>query len=223
MKRRDFLALTAAAGPAAAAEGWIHPFAQDGPPSGWLVREWFDVARPAEGDTGWRVRRGILQPGSRRGTWLLSPREYGDFIIELEIRLTERGNSGLALRAPLYGDPAFDGMELQFADLRYNPQAQESELTGGIYRAIAPRKQLYRPLEWNKCRVELKGTWLKAMLNGEVIHDLDLSTQNQPVNRHDGAAAPPVCRRPRRGRIGFQHLSRDNAPIWIRGVRLKEL
>ena len=46
----------------------------------------------------------------------------------------------MALRAPLKGDPAFDGMELQVADFRYNTRAKDSELTGGIYRAIAPIK-----------------------------------------------------------------------------------
>jgi hypothetical protein len=35
-------------------------------------------------------------------------------------------------------------MELQVADYRYNTQAKPSELTGGIYRAIAPSKQVYK-------------------------------------------------------------------------------
>ena len=62
----------------------------------------------------------MLTPGKQRGTWLVSEKEYGDFVLEFEIKLTERGNSGVALRAPMKGDPAFDGMELQVADLRYN-------------------------------------------------------------------------------------------------------
>src|SRR5689334_9714455 len=122
----------------------------------------------------------------------MSAKEYGDFVLEFEIKLTEVGNSGLALRAPMHGDPAFDGMELQFADYRYNTEAKDSELTGGIYRAIAPSKQVYKPTEWNKARVELKGSHLKVTLNGEVIQDTDLSTHNEPVKRHDGTDAPPV-------------------------------
>jgi hypothetical protein len=114
-------------------------------------------------------------------------------------------------------------MELQLADLRYNPKAKDSELTGGIYRAIAPTKQVYRPTEWNKCRVELKGTHLKVVMNGEVIQDTDLTKFDQPVKRHDGTDAPPIKDRPRRGHIGFQHLSQENAPVFIRGARLREL
>ena len=105
----------------------------------------------------------------------------------------------MALRAPLYGDPAFDGMEMQVADYRYNTSAKDSELTGGIYRAVAPTKQVYRPTQWNTFRIELKGDHLKVTANGEVIQDVDLSKQEQAVKRHDGSAAPPIKDRPTAG------------------------
>src|SRR4026207_849866 len=119
-----------------------------GTPQGRIVRQWDDVSKPAP-DVVWKVENGILHGGLPRGSWLMSEKEYGNFILEYDFRLGERGNSGCALRAPLKGDPAFDGLELQMADFRYNPQAKDSELTGGLYRAIAPRKQVYKPTEWN--------------------------------------------------------------------------
>jgi hypothetical protein len=202
--------------------GFIELFPGNGSPEGWLVRQWDDVSKPVK-DAEWTVTDGVLHSGRQRGTWLMSKEQYGDFILEFEIKLTERGNSGVALRAPLRGDPAFDGMELQIADVRYNPKAKASELTGAIYRAIAPRKQIYRPTEWNQFRIELNGARLKAMLNGEVIQDFDLGTLDRPTKRHDGSDAPPVKDRPRRGHIGFQHLSRNNEPVLIRHARLKAL
>jgi hypothetical protein len=201
-------------------DGFAGLFAGSASPKGWMVRQWDDVAKPAT-DAEWSVMDGVLRSGQRRGTWLMSEKEYGDFILEFEIKLTERGNSGIALRAPLHGDPAFDGMELQIADVRYNPSAKPSELTGAIYRALAPRKQLYRPADWNRFRIDLKGSHLKVTLNGEMIQDVDLSTLDQPTKRHDGSDAPPVKDRPRRGHIGFQHLSRNNEPVLIRHARLK--
>src|SRR5581483_6107808 len=206
-------ALTSAAGD----ERWANLFTEDGPPKGWLVRRWDDVAKPVD-DAGWTVKDRLLHSGQRRGTWLMSEKEYGDFILEFEIKLTERGNSGVALRAPLRGDPAFDGMELQVADVRYNPQAKPSELTGGIYRAIAPSKQVYRPTEWNRFRIELKGMHLKVDLNDEVIQDVDLASYDQPTKRHDGSDAPPVKDRPRKGDVGFQHLSGNHGAVLIRGA-----
>jgi hypothetical protein len=204
-------------------EGFVKLFADDGPPKGWRVTEWNDVAKNAPKEVQWSASKGVLKPGSRRGTWLFSEKEYADFILEFEIKLTERGNSGVALRAPRFGDPAFDGMELQFADFRYNTSAKDSELTGGIYRAIAPTKQVYKPTEWNTCRIELVGTRLKATINGELVQNVDLSKFDKTVERHDKSAAPPIKDRPKKGHIGFQHLSRNNEPIEIRNVRIKEI
>ena len=188
---------------AAEEEGFVRLFSEDGIPKGWTVREWNDLAKPAGKDTAWTVKDGVLRSGKSRGTWLVSEKEYSDFILEFEIKLGELGNIGVELRAPLKGDPAFDGMELQVADYRYNTQAKDSELTGGIYRAIAPTKQVYKPTEWNKFRIELKGMHLKATLNGEVIQDINLTKYDQTVKRHDGSDAPPVKDRPRKGHIGF--------------------
>lgn len=195
-------------------------FPEDGIPVGWVVTEWNDLSKPAPADAVWKVENGILHGSQRRGTWLISEREYGDFILEFDFKLGELGNSGCALRAPKKGDPAFEGMELQMADFRYNPSAKDSELTGGIYRAIAPKKQVYKPTEWNHYEITLIGNRLKVVLNGEVIHDLNLDEQNQVVKRHDGTIAPPVKDRPRKGHIGFQELSRGNSRVQIKNARI---
>ncbi len=208
---------------AAEQEGFVTLFAElneNGSPKGWSVREWNDLTKEVKG-AQWTVKDGVLKSDERRGTWLVSDAEYGDFTLEFEIKLGELGNSGLALRAPMRGDPAFDGMEMQVADYRYNTSAKDSELTGGIYRAVAPTKQVYKPTEWNSFHVELKGDHLKAKINGELVQDIDLSQQDQAVKRHDGTSAPPVKDRPRRGHIGFQFLSRDGVPVQIRGARIK--
>ena len=196
---------------------------EDGVPAGWLVRRWDDVAQPAEEGAVWTVRDGILRGSEERGTWLISERDYGDFELQFDFLLGDRGNSGCALRAPDFGDPAFDGLELQMADLRYNPEAADSELTGGIYRAIAPRSQVYRPTEWNRYEIRLAGGQLRVVLNGELIHDLNLDDFGEAVSRHDGSDAPAIRERPRRGRIGFQELSRGGSHVQIRNARIKVL
>jgi hypothetical protein len=204
-------------------DGFVKIFPTDGVPKGWVVTEWNDLSKPAPKGVEWTVKDGVLTAGKQRGTWLVSEKEYTDFILEFEIKLTEVGNSGVALRSPMKGDPAFDGMEMQVADLRYNTKAKDSELTGGLYRAVAPSKQVYKPTEWNSFRIELKGEHLKVTANGEVIQDIELTKFDKTVKRHDGTDAPAIKDRPRKGHIGFQHLSRNNEPIQIRNARIKEL
>jgi hypothetical protein len=212
--------------PAAAksASGFIPLFPQDGVPSGWRVGAWNDVSKLGPSNTLWRVKNGVLQPEGDRGSWLMSEKEYGDFILEYEFKLGETGNSGLALRAPMKGDPAFDGMELQMADFRYNTSAKDSELTGGLYRALAPSKQVYKPTAWNSYHVELRGSRIIVILNGEKIQDADLSAYAEPVKRHDNTLASGLKERPRRGHIGFQELSRGEIPhVMIRNARIQVL
>jgi hypothetical protein len=211
----------AAAEPADA--GWEPLFPKDGVPEGWQVRAWNDVRNAAAGHPVWRVTDGVLHGGEPRGSWLLSEKEYGDFELEFEFRLGARGNSGCALRAPLFGDPAFDGIELQMADLRYNPDARDSELTGGLYRAVAPQQQVYRPEAWNAYRIRCVGSSVQVTLNGTQILDLDLNNFTEPVKRHDGRDAPPLKDRPRRGHLGFQELSQEGARVQIRHARIRVL
>ena len=206
-----------------AGDGFRFSFPEDGVPAGWLVRRWDDVSKQPEGTAEWTVKEGVLLGGEPRGTWLMSEKEYGDFELQFEFKLGPLGNSGLALRSPMKGDPAFDAMEMQMADVRYNPQANDSELTGGLYRAVAPLKQAYKPTEWNRYEISLQGSKLRATLNGELIHDLDLDKQEQIAKRHDGSNAPPIKDRPRRGHIGFQNLSRGSEPVQIRNARIKVL
>ena len=196
-------------------------FPDDGAPKGWAIGQWNEVSKPAKGD--WKVEKGVLRGGLPRGNWLMSEKEYGDFILEYEFKLGELGNSGCALRSPMKGDPAFDGLELQMADYRYNTNAKPSELTGGLYRAVAPTKQVYKPTEWNKYRIMLKGPKVEVELNGEKILNVNLDEETKTVKRHDNTDAPPLRDRPHKGHIGFQNLSRGDAPVEIRNARIREL
>jgi hypothetical protein len=201
-------------------------FPEDGVPRGWLVRQWDDLKKPAQAGVVWKVEKGVLHGSEPRGTWLVSEKEYGDFVLEFEWKLGERGNSGLALRAPLSGDPAFDGLELQMVDPRYYPPAMQvtpAELTGSLYKAIAPRVQVFKPMDWNKYQVTSRGPVIIVVLNGETILDVNLEEQTQPAKRHDNTDAPPLKARPRKGRIGFQELSRGGGHVEIRNARIQLL
>jgi hypothetical protein len=206
--------------------GFVPLFPKDGIPEGWLVRNWDDVKNSPATNVHWKVENGVLHGSEPRGTWLLSEREYGDFVLEFEWLIGERGNSGTALRAPLFGDPAFDGMELQMVDRRYYPPdmaVTPAELTGSLYKALAPRIQAYKPMEWNKYQITCRGSSVKVVLNGEIILDVNLDEQKATTKRHDGTDAPPLKDRPRRGHIGFQELSRGGGHVEIRNARIKVL
>ncbi len=235
-----------AAPPAVSAEPQFAAlFAQEGPVTqGWLVRHWEDVSKPPRIPVTWDVIDGVLHGTGRHspghtsdtwvGTWLLSEREYGDFILELEFKFKnggQFGNGGVALRAPLTGDPAYDGMELQITDRRfetkYFPDAGEDEMTGALYLIKAADRDVYKPDDWNQYRIEMRGPKVKVTLNGVVIQDIDLDNFAQPARKHgEGMAflpATPGKDRPRRGHIGFQDLGEARETLMFRNVRIAVL
>jgi hypothetical protein len=202
------------------ADGFTPLFVGDGVPREWHVTHWSDVAKTAPQGAQWKVAKGVLHGSTPRGTWLVSDRQYGDFALEFEFKLGERGNSGVGLRFPAAGDPAFDGLELQIVDARYygDDPVGPAELTGALYKAVAPKKQVYKPTEWNRYQITCKGPHVTVMLNGELIQDANLDNETATLER-----GTPLRDRPRRGHIGFQELSRGGGHVEIRNARIKEL
>src|SRR3989440_7518790 len=184
-------------------------FPDKGVPKGWRVCEWNEISKDAAEGATWKVDDdGVLHGSEPRGTWLISDKEYTDFELSLEFKIGPKGNSGVALRAPMHGDPAYDGMELQIVDPRYYGGKGEAEqLCGAIYRGIAPAKDAFKPEDWNKYQITCQGPHVKVLLNGEVIQDFNLDEQTKALHRDNPkVASPPLKDRPRKGHIGFQNL-----------------
>lgn len=205
-------------------QGFVPLFPEDGAPKGWVVRAWSDVGQPAPEGAAWKVEDGVLHGSTPRGTWLVSEKLYGDFILDFDFKIGEQGNSGVGMRFPDNGDPAFDGLELQIVDRRYygnNYDPPASELTGSLYRAIGASKQVYKPTEWNHYTITCKGNLVKVVLNGETILDVNLDEQKTPTKRHDNTDVSPLKDRPRKGHLGFQELSRGGGHVMIRNAKIK--
>jgi hypothetical protein len=207
-------------------DGFVPLFSKDGNPQGWVVRAWANVKNPPPEGAVWKVINGVLHGSEPRGTWLVSEKLYSDFELKFEFKLGERGNSGCGLRFPDEGDPAFDGLELQMVDPRYYPPEMKvppSELTGSLYRAIAPKEQRFKPMEWNSYEIMCKGPLVRVKLNGAEILNTNIKEYDKPIKRHDETDAVPFKNRPLKGHIGFQELSRAGGHVEIRNARIKEL
>ena len=74
------------------------------------------------------------------------------------------------------------------------------------------------PTEWNRYEITARGPRITVVLNGRKIQNVNLDEQTQKPERGE-----PLAKRPRRGPIGFQELSRGGGQVEIRGARIKEL
>src|SRR6266496_3135758 len=65
---------------------------------------------------GYVVKDGIIVCPADGGGNLFTEKEYADFVLRLEYRMSPGANNGVGIRAPLAGDAAYQGMEIQILD-----------------------------------------------------------------------------------------------------------
>ena len=169
---------------------------------------------------GYGVKDGVIYCARGGGGNLFTEKEYGDFIFRFEFKLDEGANNGLGIRAPLEGDAAYVGMELQIlddnaAEKKYG-QLRPTQFHGSIYDVAPAKRGALKPAgQWNSQEVACQGRNVKVTLNGQVIVDVNLN------NIKDGAVLlkhPGLLRD--RGHIGFLG---HNDYVEFRNIRIREV
>jgi hypothetical protein len=170
-----------------------------------------------EGDQGiWEFDDGVLYTDGGASGWLSTVRQYSDFVLSLEFRVPPEGNSGVFLRAPHEGNPAYSGMEIQILDdyaERY-ANLRPEQYTASIYDVQAPSDRTSRPAgEWQTMVITCNGPYVDIELNGEKVIDTDVRYYPYKLDTHPGLKR-------QRGYIGLQnHGSR----IEFRNITIEEL
>ncbi len=151
---------------------------------------------------------------------LYTEQEYGNFIFRFEFQLTPGANNGLGIRAPLEGDAAYEGIELQILDNTADKykDLHEYQYHGSVYGVIPAKRGFLKPVgEWNQQEVIADGNKIKVILNGEVIVDGDIKEARKggtlDGKKHKGL-------KNKKGHIGF--LGHGDL-VRFRSIRIKEL
>lgn len=124
---------------------------------------------------------------------LYTKEEYGDFVYRFEFQLTPGANNGIGIRAPLEGNAAYAGMEIQVLDSEHPiyKDLQPYQYHGSVYGVIPAKRGFLKPTgEWNQEEIYMKGNKIKVTLNGEVIVDGDIKAASKngtmDHNEHPG-------------------------------------
>ncbi len=163
----------------------------------------------------WGAEKGILYVDGSGGGWLLTEKEYGDFELRLEFKMAKAGNSGVALRTPPKGDPAYVGMEIQLIDDNNWPgKLQSWQHTGSIYGVVPAAKIANKKTgDWNQMRIVCHGRHVLVELNKEKLVDANLDEHKEHFKKHPGLER-------RAGHLGLQ--SHDHR-VEFRNIWLKPL
>jgi HEAT repeat protein len=162
----------------------------------------------------------VIKPVDDSGGNLYTEKEYEDFIFRFEFQLTPAANNGLGIRAPLSGDAAYVGMELQILDDTDPVYAnlQPYQYHGSVYGVIPSRRGFLKPLgEWNYEEVTATGTHIIIVLNGTTIIDGDIAgpRDNGTIDHKDHPGL-----KNKTGHIGFLG---HGSIVKFRNIRIKEL
>ncbi len=151
---------------------------------------------------------------------LYTEKEYGDFVFRFEFKLEPGANNGLGIRAPLEGDAAYVGMELQIIDncAERFQKLKPYQYHGSVYGVVPAKRGYQKPVgEWNVQEVTCRGPNIKIVLNGETILDANIAEASQD-GTIDGRKHPGLKRD--KGHIGFLG---HGSHVEFRNIRIKEL
>jgi hypothetical protein len=137
------------------------------------------------------VENGLLVTASNARGNLFTEAEYANFVLRFDFKLTDGANNGIGIRAPLEGDAAYKGMEIQILDHdadMYKGKLHPAQYHGSIYDVFPAKTGFLKRTEWNHEEISAQGTHIVVTLNGTVIVDADLSTVTDPevLKKHPG-------------------------------------
>ena len=172
------------------------------------LRGWEGAGRDAA--LCWEVEDGLLVCNGKKGPWLRTAEQFGDFNLRMEYRLREGGNSGVYVRVPKGGDHHGKGagVEVQILDDNAERYAKLKpyQYCGSVYKIVPASPRVSLPAgQWNTFEIECRGARYRIVHNGVVVVDADVQE------------APELAERRAEGFLGLQNHSER---VWFRHVRI---
>jgi Domain of Unknown Function (DUF1080) len=219
MKRLSLFAAMLLAGfcAAAATPAW-QSLLEDHSANAW--RGWKSPGLPA----GWQVVGGVL---SKSGPVedLVTNQTFRNFVLELEWKIGQAGNSGIFYRGTREYDHIYwSGPEYQLLD-DANAEDGKSRLTAAAsaYALYGAPAGIVAPFDhWNRTRIVVDGTHVEHWLNGQKVVSYELNSADWKKR----VAASKFAAYPRygladQGMIGIQ--GDHPGTLAIRHIRVREL
>ena len=166
---------------------------------------------------GYYAKNGVLVC-TMQGGKMVSTKEYADFQMGFDFKLTPGANNGIGIRCKKEGNAAYDGMEIQMLDDSAPQYAKlhDYQFHGSIYGVVPVKRGHQKPVgEWNHERILAQGDHIVVELNGVVVTEawLDKIEKTADGKPHPGLHAP-------KGHIA---LLGHKADLEFRNMRIREL
>ncbi|HYH56776.1 MAG TPA: DUF1080 domain-containing protein [Anseongella sp.] len=181
-----------------------------------------------EAGAAWTVTDGALMfnAGTKEGGDLVTDKEYENYELSLEWKISEGGNSGIIFNvheAPSFRATYTTGPEMQVLD---NEKAQDNKeddhLAGALYDMIDVGRGIAKPAgEWNQARLRLNKGQLTLWLNGTQTADVKIGSEKwKQLIANSKFKDWEHFARYSKGRIALQDHGNE---VWYRNIKIREL
>lgn len=180
----------------------------------------------------WSIEDGtmVFTPGKEGDKNIISKEKFTNFILSLEWKISEGGNSGIfwsIYEDEKYPKPYETGLEIQVLDNQRHPDAKANpkyHQAGALYDLVQPKVDVCKPAgEWNLCviKIDHNSNQGSASLNGQVVvefplhgEDWDKLVANSKFKNWEGFGKYKT------GHIGLQD---HGDKVWYRNIKIKKL
>ncbi len=179
--------------------------------------------------SGWKATDGILylDPAAKDGGDIVTDKEYQNFDLKLEWKISEGGNSGIMFDVnedpDKYKDTYNTGPEMQILD---NDKNEDGKIykhhAGDLYDLIACKKETVKPVGgWNKVEIKILNGKLDFYLNGVNV----VSTTMWDDNWNKMVAGSKFKTMPGFGTFKKGHIALQDHGFMVsfRNIKIKEL
>ena len=188
-------------------------------PTGWKDLFSGDLSNAIFNEGSWTMDDGELT--WHGGGYIWTKERFGDFILDLEFKVSEEANSGVFFRTADLDDIVHTGIEVQIHE---TTDGSPFGVCGAVYDCLAPAKDMNRGADvWNHYTITCHDNKISVVFNGEQIIDMDLNLWTEPHKNPDGTRNKfRIAYRDmaREGHIGFQDHGQQ---VWFRNIKIKEI
>jgi hypothetical protein len=180
----------------------------------------------------WTMDDGVLIANDHSTIW--TPESYGDFVLDFEVRAPDGTNSGVFFRTADTSN-ILSALELQMfnppgPDSTADPQHRHGgkNAMGALYDLKGVSGGTTNsPDGWDRFTVTARDSMIYVVMNGEQVHEMDLSRWTEPGQTPDGEEHKfdrALATQAESGPIGLQGIHSENeVSVRYRNLKIRRL
>ncbi|OHB65970.1 MAG: hypothetical protein A2Y76_14715 [Planctomycetes bacterium RBG_13_60_9] len=164
---------------------------------------------------------GVLTPTPTGHGDIWTKERYGNFVLELDFKVPEKGNSGVFIRTGSIKNWINTAIEIQ---IHATTDGTKHGQCGAVYDCLSPSKDATKkPGEWNHYVITCLDNKIYVNLNGEDVIDMDLNLWTEAGKNPQGTKnkfKTAYKDMSREGHLGFQY---HGNPVWFKNLKITSL